>query len=138
MSAPLPTSPPLPLTGGDIDVRALRPWLNALRECVAQLVRWAGSVDRVRAGRAMDPLASFARIDELVVGGGKSWLAADWTGTPSDVVYCPYDGVTAPSYAASMPAMTSMPADDGSNPRALGMYIDLTRVPGPCFHVQRA
>ena len=88
-------------------------------------------------------VSSIVRIDTLVVGGAKAWAEAEWTrteteGAATNVVYCPYDGVTAPSYRAAMPARTTMPADDGSDDRADGMYINLARVPGPEFHVHRA
>ncbi len=95
----------------------------------------------VQLSEAVD--VGFRRIDTLVVGGAKAWPEAEWTrteteGEATNVVYCPYDGVTAPTYKTAMPARTTMPADDGSDDRADGMYIDLARVPGPEFHVHRA
>jgi hypothetical protein len=77
-------------------------------------------------------------VSAVVVGGGKRWESTAWLGTESDFLKIPYDGVTAPSYVASMPAMTAMPADDGSDPRAEALYIILSETPGPVFHVGRA
>ena len=81
-------------------------------------------------------------VEAVVVGGGRRWERANWTGTASGCLRIPYDGVTAPSYVseATFAALTwtAMPADDGSDDRANAMYIRLSETSGPVFHVHRA
>lgn len=107
-------------------------------ELAAKVASLEAAMDEPRDLAVETPPPQITRIVSVVVGGGKQWDRSAWTGTASSVLYCPYDGVTAPSYEEEMPEMTSMPADDGSDDRADGLYIDLARVPGPVFHVQRA
>jgi len=131
--------PPPPLTGGTIDVRQLRPWLNEMRETVAQIVvAIGGMTQRIPAGRPFDVRS----VVTVTVGGGRRWAAAEWTGTPSDYLRIPYDGATAPSYVSQATYeaydWTTMPADDGSDDRANALYVQLSQTSGPDLPVSRA
>jgi hypothetical protein len=83
------------------------------------------------------PPPEIPKVVAVVVGGGKRW-DAPWSGTVSNFLKIPYDGVTQPTYAVSLPAMTAMPADDGTDDRAENLYIKISETPGPVFHVGRA
>lgn len=101
--------------------------------------------------RRMLPASPRAPLAVVVVAGAVRWnlcpayegmVGKAVTGIPTDFARFPYDGVEDASYVSESAYLafdwSSMPPEDGSDDRAVALYVQISETPGPVLHVLRA